>query len=121
MDETGHVRWDAALLDWVWPKTGLRLRRFNVRLLAWMIGEYFSAPKRSAIRVVSALADEFPSLKPRLSDICRQLVALGKDAKFRHSLYSPENAPRTFKRFDDWREFAPLARVMPAYARQKRL
>jgi hypothetical protein len=116
MDETGHVRWDEALLDCVWPKTGALLRSFNVRLLSWMIGEYFSTPKRSALRVVSALAGEFPSLQPRLSDFCRQLVALGDDPDFRRSLYSRENTPRTFKRFDAWPEFASLARVMPAYA-----
>src|SRR5437879_899078 len=38
MDEMGHVRWDEALLDCVWPKSGALLRRFNARLLAWLIG-----------------------------------------------------------------------------------
>jgi hypothetical protein len=118
MDEMGHVRCDEALLEWVWPKTGMLLRQFNARLLAWMIKEYFSTPKRSAIRVVTALVGEFPSLLPQLPELCRQLIALGGNADYRRSLYSTENIPRTFKRFDAWPEFASLMRAMPGYVPQ---
>ncbi len=118
-DEMGHVRWDEALLEWVWPETGSMLRHFNVRLLGWMIKEYFSAPKRSALRVVTVLAREFPSLQPQLPEFCRQLVALEDDANYCRSLYSPENIPRTFKHFDAWPEFASLVQAMPGYVPQQ--
>jgi hypothetical protein len=114
-DEIGHVRWDEALLDWVWPKTGFLLRRFNIRILNWMIAEYFSTPKRSACRVVNALAREFPELTPGYPEICRQLFALGSDASYRSSLYCFENVPKTFRRFDAWPEFNSLAGAMPGY------
>src|SRR5439155_4536436 len=59
-DEIGHVRWDHILLDQVWPATPAWLRRLNVSLFRWMIEEYFSAPKRSALRVVARLVRELP-------------------------------------------------------------
>ncbi|HTV39038.1 MAG TPA: diiron oxygenase [Candidatus Sulfotelmatobacter sp.] len=114
-DEIGHVRWDEALLDWVWPKTGGFLRRFNVHIFSWMLSEYFTTPKRTAPRILSELAGEFPELKPRYPEICRQLRALGRDNAFRRSLYCPDNASMTFKRFDAWPEFRSLAGAMPGY------
>lgn len=114
-DEAGHVQWDEALLDWVWPKTGALLRQCNIRLFAWMVGEFFSAPKRSALRVVAALAGEFPELQPHCPQFCCQLRELDNNPVYRRSLYSPKNVPNTFRRFDAWPEFSALAKVMPGY------
>jgi hypothetical protein len=116
-DEIGHVRWDQELLGHVWPGTNGMLRRFNAGFLKWMMREYFTTPKRSARRVVAALADEFPELKPQQGEICRQLAALGNDPAYLYSLYSMENVPDTFRRFASWREFDSLADVMPGYRR----
>jgi len=117
-DEIGHVRWDEALLDSIWPRTNRLLRRFNARFLAWMIGEYFIVPKRSALRVVDALVAEFPRLRRHQPEFNRQLRALGHDAAFCSAQYSSESVPDTFKRFGDWPEFNALARVMPGYVPQ---
>ena len=114
-DEIGHVRWDEQLLDHVWPRTGALLRRCNIRLFAWMIREYFTTPKRAALRVVSSLAAEFPELKPQLPEICRQLRALDSNAEYRRSLYCSENVPLTFQRFDAWAEFQAMTGPMPGY------
>jgi hypothetical protein len=114
-DEIGHVRWDEALLDWVWPETGWLLRRFNSRILGWMIGEYFSTPKRSAVRVLGELIKEFPDLQPCYSDFAAQLRELGSDSSYRRSLYCPDNVPNTFRRLDAWTEFKPLRGTMPGY------
>jgi hypothetical protein len=114
-DEIGHVRWDEALLDWVWPKINSPLRRFNVQVFSWMISEYFTTPKRTALRIIAALVKEFPSLQLQHLEFCRQLRALGNDPAYRHSLYCPENVPMTFKRFDAWPEFNSLIKVMPGY------
>jgi hypothetical protein len=114
-DEVGHVGWDEALLDWVWPRTGFPLRWSNIRLFRWMIDEYFSTPKRSALRVVAALAAEFAELRGRYPDFCRHLRQLGNNPNYRRSLYGPGNVPNTFKRFDEWREFRSINRVMPGY------
>ena len=114
-DEIGHVRWDEELLDWVWPRTGPWLRRFNVRIFAWLINEYFSAPKRSTLRVVAVLVQEFPELRPRYAEICRQLLSMGKNPDYRRSLYCHEIVPKTFKRFDASPEFRFLSGAMPGY------
>jgi hypothetical protein len=119
-DETGHVRCDAALLDWVWPQTSFPVRSANARLFAWMMEEFFCAPKRAALRVVSAWVKEFPELRPRGAEFRRQLLALGSDHAFRRWLYSPENVPDTFKRISAWPEFHALARVMPGLAPEAR-
>ena len=114
-DETGHVRWDEMLLDEVWPKTGSRCRQWNVRIFAWMISEFFTAPKRAAVRVVTAWAEEFPALRPQLPEFYRQLRALEHHADYRRSLYCPDNVPLTFKRLDAHPEFRRLAKAMPGY------
>jgi len=114
-DEAGHVRWDDELLDWAWPKAGPWLRRCNTRLMAWMVGEYFATPKRSALRVVTALVREFPELRPQYPKFSRQLRALGTDPGYRRSLYCRENVPLTFKRFDAWPEFQSLTGAMAGY------
>jgi hypothetical protein len=67
-DEIGHVRWDGILLERVWTKTSPWLRRFNVRLFAWMVRQYFTTPKHTAPRVVAALVAEFPELRPRYAE-----------------------------------------------------
>ena len=117
-DEIGHVRWDEALLDWVWPKASPLLRRINVQMLAWMMSEYFTTPKRTALRIMAALVKEFPALQPRYPEYCRQLRELGNNLVYRRSLYSPENVPITFKRFDAWPEFRLIVRAMPGYVPQ---
>jgi len=114
-DEAGHVRWDDELLEWAWPKAGPWLRRWNARLLSWMVGEYFATPKRSALRVVAALVREFPALQPQYPEFCRQLRALETNPGYRGSLYCRENVPLTFKRFDAWPEFQSVTAAMPGY------
>lgn len=114
-DEAGHVRCDEWLLDQVWPRTNFLVRWVNARLLAWMMAEYFTAPKRAGFRVVAQLVAEFPELRPRQAEISRQLLGLKDDRTFCQSLYSLENVPGTFQRFAAWPEFRFISRVLPGY------
>jgi hypothetical protein len=116
VDEVGHIRWDEELLDWAWPRTGARWRRFNARLFAWMIGEYFTTPKRSGLRVVAELVKEFPELKPLWSALRNQMLQLSQNREFNLRCYSRLVTPKAFARFDQWPEFASLARVLPGYS-----
>lgn len=115
-DETGHVAWDEALLDWVWPQTNAWLRRVNIQALSWMVNEYFTTPKRTAPRILAELVKEFPGLRPQFPTFCRELYALRNDPAYRRSLYCLENVPKTFKRFDAWPEFQSIVGAMPGYA-----
>ena len=114
-DEIGHVRWDESLIDWLWPRAGAFTRHWNIRLFSWMMEEFFTTPKRAGMRVVSALADEFPGLRPRLPEFHRELLALGTNPAYRRSLYNSENVPATFRRFDAHPEFRALTRSLPGY------
>ena len=113
VDEVGHVGWDGELLDWLWPRTGRTIRGANVRLLAWMIGEFFLLPKRSGVRVVAQLARELPHLDSAV--LRRAMSGLKDNAEYLGSLYPREMTPRTFARFDALPEFALLGRTLPGY------
>lgn len=112
-DEVGHVGWDGELLDWLWPRTGRTIRRVNVRLLEWMIGEFFLLPKRSGVRVVAQLAREFSHLDS--AALRRALSDLKNNADYLRSLYSREMTSRTFARFDAHADFALFTRTLPGY------
>jgi hypothetical protein len=107
-DEVGHVRWDEELLDALWHRSHPRVRKVNAKLFAWMLGEFFSTPKRAQLRVVDELVREFPELRERLKEMRRQVLALSVDDEYRASLYSREIVPRTFARFDSTPELHSL-------------
>jgi hypothetical protein len=114
-DEVGHVHWDEKLLDLLWPGVNRYLRTVNATLLAWMVREFFSTPKRGQWNVVQQLAREFPSLQGHLPELRQQLSDLPKDECYQLSLYRREIAPRSFARFDSWPEFRVMRRAMPGY------
>ena len=115
VDEASHVRCDQELIDRWWPSLPRAVRAFNARLLAWMVSEFFSAPRRGQLSVVRRLVGECPELRPRLPEIERQLLALGSDDRYHSSIYSRDITPRCFAHFDAWPEFRALERVMPGY------
>jgi P-aminobenzoate N-oxygenase AurF len=114
-DEVGHVRWDERLLDLIWPHANPHLRWANARLLAWMVGEFFSVPKRGQWHVVQGLAREFPELQELMPACRRQWLALPNNDAYQSSLYSRQIAPRSFARFDQWPEFRAMQRAIPSY------
>lgn len=108
-DEAHHVRWDEELLDALWLRTSPTLRAVNARLFAWMLEEFFGAPKRAQLRVIEELAREMPEINGRLPEMRRQMLALARDEAYRETLYSREIVPRTFARFDQCPEFRALS------------
>jgi len=114
-DEIGHLQWDEELLDWIWPRTGKTWRAVNARLFAWMMGEYFTTPKRSGLRVVLDLVKEFPGLQPLWPELRIQMLRLSQNHEFNLLSYSRNVTPKAFARFDRWPEFHPLSRVFPGY------
>jgi hypothetical protein len=115
IDEASHVRCDQDLLDRWWPNVPPHIRRVNAQLLAWIVGEFFSAPKRGQLSVIVTLAREFPELQPHVPTLMGQLLELAEDAEYRQSMYSREVTPRSFARFDQWPEFRVLEKAMPGY------
>jgi hypothetical protein len=115
-DEVGHIQWDEELLNRVWPRTRHKWRGINARLFAWMMGEYFTAPKRSGLRVVAELVKEFPALKPLWPDLQTQMLQLFQNQEYSFLCYSRTVTPKAFARFDQWPEFHSLNHVLPAYS-----
>jgi hypothetical protein len=107
-DEAKHVRWDEDLLDELWTRTHPLLRTLNARVFAWMLEEFFGAPKRAQLRVIETLAHEITEVRELLPEMRRQLLALSGDEEYRKTLYSREIVPRTFARFDESPEFRAL-------------
>jgi hypothetical protein len=107
-DEVGHVRWDEELIEALWQRANPVLRKVNAQLFAWMLGEFFNAPKRAQLCVVHELTREFPALSACEPEMQYQLLALSEDGSYQRSLYSREIAPKAFARFDASREFQSL-------------
>jgi hypothetical protein len=115
-DEAHHVRWDQEVLDWLWPRTERPLRRLNAALFTWLVGEFFSVPRRGAVAVIDELARQCPELEARRPGLAGEVRALAGRPVFHASLYSRGIAPQTFRRFDRWPEFARVGSVLGAYA-----
>lgn len=107
-DEVWHVRWDEELIETLWGRAHPRLRAANARLFAWLLEEFFGAPKRAQLRVLAELGREFPPLRERLPELRRQLLALAGNEEYRRSLYSREIVPLTFARLEGWPELRRL-------------
>jgi len=114
-DEVNHIQSDEALLDWTWQTTGKLSRGINARLFAWMMGEYFTTPKRSGLRVVAELVKEFPVLQPRWPELRDEVLQLSHNREFNLLSYSRNVTPKTFARFDQWLEFRSLNKVLAGY------
>lgn len=114
-DEVSHVRWDQELLDRIWQQTGRFLRTVNARLFAWMLGEFFSTPKRGQLQVLEELVREFPELRSREPVLKRRLSALPRDQTYQLSLYSRDIVPLCFARFDQWPELRVMERAIRGY------
>lgn len=119
-DEAHHVRWDQAVLDWLWPRTERPLRRLNAVVFTWLVGEFFSVPRRGSLAVLAELTRQCPELEARRPTLARQLRALAGRPDFHASLYSRRIVPQTFRRFDRWPEFARVGRVLGAYVPAER-
>lgn len=114
-DEVGHIGWDEELLDLVWPEVPLRWRNINAQMFTAMMREYFTTPKRSAMRVIDRFIEDFPELKTRQSRMHYELLQLGRNSAFNSLCYSREVTPKAFARFDRWPEFCRVSKALVAY------
>ena len=114
-DETGHVRWDEQLIDFIWPRTHPTWRRINARMFRGLMREYFTVPRRSGMRVLARLVEEFPRLRAISPQLSREMLALADVTAFHETTYSRHVTPRTFARFDRTPEFRALGEILPGY------
>jgi hypothetical protein len=108
-DEADHVQWDMALIARRWEQTPSWLRRLNVRLLDWMLGEFIALPRRAALQVIDALAADLPDLSVSPTRLKCALRELARQPDFRAAVFGRDAVPRTWKQASTARDFAPLA------------
>lgn len=108
IDEADHVQWDIALLHQLWPATPPWLRRLNVRLLDWMVGEFIAVPRRAAVRVIDALAADLPDLSVPAATLKSQLRTLAAREDFRAAVFGRDAVPRTCKHASSAPDLAPF-------------
>ncbi len=97
IDEADHVQWDTALIAELWDRTPAWLRRVNVRLLDWILGEFIAVPRRAAMRVIDALAVDLPDLCVPPIQLKAALRTLGRQPGFRGAVFGRDAVPRTWK------------------------
>jgi len=111
-DEPSHIRRDEAFLNWIWPRTSLRLRRLNARLCQWLIYEYFLLPKRSGWRVVEQWLSSRPRLLSQRSEFRKAMNDLASNAVFLATLYPRKFLPRTESLAKSWPEMAFVDKLL---------
>ncbi len=119
-DEVGHVRWDTQLIERIWLPMPMWKRKLQAKLFGWLMAEFFTVPKRSAIAVLNTLLTEFPDLSSIAPQLRRELAELKHSATYHASLYSREATPKAFALFDSLPEFKNIGRYLPAYRKEPR-
>jgi hypothetical protein len=117
-DEAHHIGWDEDLIDALWADTPRWWRRCNASALAWLLSEFFLAPKRAGVRLVEQLRREFPDHSGALHSLLPGLAALGRNPDWQRSAYSREMLPRTLERMAHWPEFSSCRRGLVAASPQ---
>lgn len=114
-DEVLHVEIDRHLLEHLYQRRGVLLRRSNAALLGWVLRAFFVRPVGTAVRILDLLIGEFPELAPRRRRMAAALAALGHDAAYQEMMFSRRVTPIAFDLFDRCPELHRLAAVLPAY------
>ena len=107
-DEGGHIRWDVAFVEWLWPSVLLPVRIANARLLQFSMREFFYLPKRSGWNVIERLMVEFPELAVRQADLRAAMHSLGTNEAYLRTLYPHCVFPKTRHLASRWPELGFL-------------
>ncbi|MGV3533531.1 MAG: diiron oxygenase [Chthoniobacteraceae bacterium] len=103
-DEGGHIRWDVAFVEWLWPAVPRLVRIANARILQFAMREFFYLPKRSGWNVIERLIVEFPELESRRGDLRAAMNSLGTNDAYLRTLYPRCVFPKTRNLASRWPE-----------------
>lgn len=103
-DEGGHIRWDVAFIEWLWPSVPRVVRIANARILQFAMREFFYLPKRSGWNVIERLLVEFPELEARRGDLRAAMHSLGTNDAYLRTLYPRCVFPKTRHLASRWPE-----------------
>ncbi len=92
-DESNHFDYDEALLDRFWYDNRSWVRSVNAWIFQHVFTEYFTTPKRTALRVVDKWLEAFPHWCSRRQELHDALCKLDDDSDYIKSLYGPDVIP----------------------------
>ncbi len=113
-DEARHVHIDVHLIRACLGSLSHRGRSMNARIFCRFMAEII-APKRGGIAVLEHFLKEDSELEARRGELMRSVQALGRDARFLHTLFNRAMMPKTFALFDEVPELARLRDTLPGY------
>ena len=114
-DEVRHVQLDCHLIRHVHATQSPAGRRATAAVVRRAVGQFFLRPARSAVRLVTVLAGEFPELRPLVPAMTRELRGLADDQRYQEMMYSRATTPIAFAMFDACPEFHAMREVLRAY------
>ncbi len=112
-DEARHVHIDANLIDLLAEHGGALKRRVNAALLGRLLREILT-PKRSGLRVIRYLVQEFPDLAPQREAMLAAVRAQGLDPLVLGHLLDPAQMPLTALLGQRYPEFGSACALQPA-------
>lgn len=107
-DEVRHVQLDWHLLEQYYESCPAWLRRLNAKLLEFLLVRLLLKPKRTNLRIVDLLIEEFPALQPLRPRLRQAVHSLMDNPGYRQMMYSHEATPISRALFDVLPEFARL-------------
>lgn len=110
-DEKGHIGLDLSVVAELWQRASKPVRRLNAWLMRVIFREFFTAPKRSGMRIIEQLVKEFPELQGKSTSLKEGLVAAGVGQGFLAQMYSYESVPSSLHFFEQHPELQALTRL----------
>ena len=110
-DEKGHIGLDLSVVAELWQRASQPVKRLNGWLLQTIFREFFTAPKRSGMRILERLIAEFPELTQQREELRTQLSAAGMSQGFLDQMYSEHSVPGSLRFFDTHPELRSLTQV----------
>jgi len=105
LDEARHVPMDTLAVDWLMARSGRGFNRLNAWLFRHALVEIL-APKRSGIRVIRRLVQDFPALQHQERAMVEAVRALGVDPGVDAIVSDPIAMPQTRQMIDRYPDFA---------------
>ncbi len=105
LDEARHVPLDTLAVEWLMARSARGFNRWNAWLFRHALVEILS-PKRSGIRVIRRLVQDFPALRCCEREMVDAVRALGIDPGVDAIISDPAAMPQTRQMIERYPEFA---------------
>jgi len=107
-DEGRHYQYDHHLLTWLYDPQPAWKKRLAGRMFARLMKAY-TAPRRTSLRILEVLGQEFPELHERaIPALRRELPLLRTSESFHEAAFSRRVLPKSLALFAEYDELDPI-------------